>query len=131
MNKFITKKILLITGSILVVVLAGYLVKYFTTDPRCRIKPPSDMETGCLYGPEFIEDNIINNPVDCLEISVDDCIGPRISVINDCGIPFTMNNVEYEDETTDIYLEEGPYEYLGEINGQIFTISGRIVTPCD
>jgi hypothetical protein len=131
MKDSLIKKILLIIGLTIVIGVASYYIRLSTIDPRCRIKPSPYIETGCINGPEFIEDSVVNNPVECLDISVNDCIGPRLYIVNNCGLPFTMNGVKFEEEITDISIDEGSYEYNGEINNEVFKITGRVVTPCD
>ena len=97
-------------------------------DTRCR-RGNSTAEGGCVSD-MFIENSKIENPVDCLEIDTNDCIGPEITIRNECGRPYIINGVEYI-ESNWFELKEGEYEFVGEIDGKTFTVKGKVVAPCN
>lgn len=115
--------------AIIVISLPFILSKVFSKkiDSRCR-KGNSTSVGGCISD-MFIENSEIKNPVDCLEIDTNDCIGPQITIRNECGRPYIINGVEYI-ESKWFELKEGEYEFVGEIDGKTFTVKGKVVAPC-
>jgi len=111
---------------IISIVIGIFVYKWINLPPGCK-------DTGLIMGGCFSKQNVenvkIDNPTDCLNIQISNCLSPKIEIDNRCNKTYTVEGVEYESGYNYIDLEEGKFFIEGEIEEQKFSISGYVTKP--